>query len=131
MTRENAIDIIKCLAWHTRPNEEDIEQAIEALEQQPCDCISRAWLKESIHNFYHGLKHTPTEEDIQAYIDAAPPVTPQPKTGQWIGYNTDKEGWKRTDGSPVFMICSECKGMVLNNGSAHYCSYCGARMEAE
>jgi hypothetical protein len=34
MTREKAIDIIKCLAWHTRPNEEDIEQAIEALEQE-------------------------------------------------------------------------------------------------
>ena len=34
MTNEEAIDIIKCLAWHTRPNEEDIEQAIKALEQQ-------------------------------------------------------------------------------------------------
>ena len=33
MTREEAIDIIKCLAWHTRPNEEDIEQAIKTLEQ--------------------------------------------------------------------------------------------------
>ncbi len=35
MTREQAIDIIKCLAWHTRPNEEDIEQAIKTLEQEP------------------------------------------------------------------------------------------------
>lgn len=35
MTREEAIDIIKCLAWHTRPNEEDIERAIKALEQEP------------------------------------------------------------------------------------------------
>lgn len=35
MTREEAIDIIKCLAWHTRPNEEDIEQAIKALKQEP------------------------------------------------------------------------------------------------
>lgn len=34
MTNNEAIDIIKCLAWHTRPNEEDIEQAIKALEQQ-------------------------------------------------------------------------------------------------
>ena len=33
MTNSEAIDIIKCLAWHTRPNEEDIEQAIEALKQ--------------------------------------------------------------------------------------------------
>ena len=33
MTKEEAIDIIKCLAWHTRPDEESIEQAIKALEQ--------------------------------------------------------------------------------------------------
>ena len=37
MTNEEAIDIIKCLAWHTRPDEEDIQQAIKALEQEPCD----------------------------------------------------------------------------------------------
>ena len=35
MTRQKAIDIIKCLAWHTRPNEEDIEQAIKTLQQEP------------------------------------------------------------------------------------------------
>ena len=35
MTRKEAIDIIKCLAWHRRPDEEDIEQAIKALEQEP------------------------------------------------------------------------------------------------
>ena len=35
MTREEAIDIIKCLAWHTRPDEEEIKQAIKALEQEP------------------------------------------------------------------------------------------------
>ena len=41
MTKEQAIDIIKCLAWHARPDEEEIEQAIKALEQQPCDdCVS-------------------------------------------------------------------------------------------
>lgn len=37
MTKEEAIDIIKCLAWHTRPDEESIETAIKALEQQTCD----------------------------------------------------------------------------------------------
>ena len=46
---------------------------------EPCDdAISREWLKIAIHNFYYGLKHTPTEEDIQAYIDAAPSVNSQP-----------------------------------------------------
>ena len=51
--------------------------------------------------------------------------------GHWKGYNMDKDGWKRTDGSPVFLICSECGGTVLNNGSAYwnFCPHCGARME--
>ena len=52
----------------------------------------------------------------------------QRKTGKWIGYNTEQDGWKRTDGSPVFMSCSECNGLVLNNGSAHwnFCPNCGS-----
>lgn len=43
MTREKAIDIFKCLAYHNlRPSEEEIDEAIKALEQEPCeDCISR------------------------------------------------------------------------------------------
>ena len=49
------------------------------------DAISRAWIKESIHNLYHYSRHTPTEEDIQEYIvDDALPVTPKPKMGRWI-----------------------------------------------
>lgn len=36
------------------------------------DLISRAWLKEAIHNFFNGLTHEVTEEDIQRYIDVAP-----------------------------------------------------------
>ena len=31
MTKEEAIDIIKCLAWHRRPPEEEVEMAIKAL----------------------------------------------------------------------------------------------------
>ncbi len=83
MTKEEAIDIVKCLAWHTRPNEEDIELAIKALSAEPCeDCISRAWVKEAIHNLYHYLRHTPTEEDIQEYVvDDAPSVTPKQRVG--------------------------------------------------
>ena len=61
-----------------------LKMAITALSQELCtDAISREWLKTAIHNFYYGLKHTPTEEDIQAYIDAAPSVSAE-KTGRWI-----------------------------------------------
>lgn len=35
MTRKEAIDVIKCLAWHTRPSEEEIEQAIKTLKKKP------------------------------------------------------------------------------------------------
>ena len=51
MTTGEAIDIIKCLAWHTRPDEEDVEQAIKALEQEPCDMkqrVEKEYLYESL-----------------------------------------------------------------------------------
>jgi len=58
---------------------------------------------------------------------------PEQKTGKWKGYNADNQNWLRTDGSPVFLICSECGQVVVNNFSAHwnYCSNCGCKMEVE
>ena len=61
-------------------------------------------------------------------------VIPQPeRKGKWKGYNADDPNWLRTDGSPAFLICSECGQVVVNNFSAHwnYCSNCGAKMERE
>lgn len=51
MTREEAIDIIKCLAWHTRPTEEMIEQAIKELEQESTvrNCFGCKYAKDN-HN---------------------------------------------------------------------------------
>ena len=75
MTREEAIDIIKCLAWHTRPDEEDVEQAIKVLEQQPCDdYISR---QEVINCVTSNEFRYKIVEDIKAL----PSVTPKEKTG--------------------------------------------------
>lgn len=49
------------------------------------DLISREDLKKAIHNFFYGLNHTVTEEDIQAYIDATPTVTVDERPhGKWI-----------------------------------------------
>lgn len=50
--------------------------------------------------------------------------------GEWIGYNADKEDWLRTDGTPIFLVCDKCHGIVINNGSAHwnFCPNCGAKM---
>ena len=36
------------------------------------DLISREFLQTAFHNFFNGLNHTPTEEDIQRYIEVAP-----------------------------------------------------------
>lgn len=79
--KENITAILEC--YFTGFKKEIIDSACNRiLEQEPCDdAISREWLKIAIHNFYYRLKHTPTEEDIQAYIDAAPSVTPQTKVG--------------------------------------------------
>ena len=102
------------------------------MNQYDCeDAISRAWLKEAIHNFYYGLKHTPTEEDIQAYIDAAPSVTPKQKTGrfEWVHY----------DDFPSLgdWVCSECKSVAVECVRKDYmggipiykyCPNCGAKM---
>jgi F0F1-type ATP synthase assembly protein I len=41
MTRKEAIEVIKCLAWHTRPSEEEIEQAIKVLKKKPCKDAER------------------------------------------------------------------------------------------
>ena len=56
------------------------------------------------------------------------------KTGKWKGYNTEEpHKWLRNDGTPIFLVCSECCGTVMNNGSAHwnYCPNCGAKMEGQ
>lgn len=36
--------------------------------------IDAEWLKESLHNFFTGNFHPITEDDIMAYIDAAPTI---------------------------------------------------------
>lgn len=72
-----------------------------------------------------------SQQSMVKILHDLPPAEPERKKGEWVGYNTDKgDEWKRTDGSPVFMSCSICNGMVLNNGAAHwnFCSNCGADM---
>jgi rubrerythrin len=96
-----------------------------------CDLISREWLKTAIHNFYYGLKHTPTEEDIQAYIDVAPSISTE-KTGRWK--------WVQYDRNPNIgnWHCSECNRIVSGTITAaspvysyKYCPNCGAKMGVE
>jgi DNA-directed RNA polymerase subunit RPC12/RpoP len=127
MTINKAIDIIKCLAWHTRPSEEDVEQVIKALEQQPCeDAISRQeaikYLNTNMAWYDEDGEIADSDEKLKAITDlvnGVPPVIPQPKTGHWI--NIDETHSKCDRCGAVFEIASE-------NGEANYCPNCGAKM---
>lgn len=83
------------------------------------DLISREFLQTAIHNFFYGLNHTPTEEDIQRYIEVAPSVE---NKGEWI--------WQTED----IYKCSECGEdihvkEVMNEPQYVCCPMCGARMK--
>ena len=75
-------------------------------------------------------------EEYQRIIDrfmAFASAEPERKKGKWKGYNDGDPNWQRDDGSPIFLICSECHETVINNGSAHwnFCPNCGADMRGE
>jgi hypothetical protein len=136
MTKESMINVLQHKAEHikTRIKPEFFLEVADALEQQPCeDAISRKWLKTAIHNFYHGLKHTPTEEDIQAYIDVAPSEQPKYNTSEWCHdckeYDQDKHCCPRYNGvirNAVEEIKQAKMGHWIEIGYHIYeCSECG------
>jgi hypothetical protein len=69
-------------------------------------------------------------EILMNHIEAKRKSEPQRMRGKWKGYNGENPDWQRTDGSPVFLICSECGATVVNNFAAkwNYCCVCGADM---
>ena len=76
-----------------------------------------------------------TERSAFKYDVADAPTIAQPerKTGRWKGYNSDRLDWQRDDGSPIFISCSECFEIVMNNCAGHwnFCPNCGADMRGE
>lgn len=72
-------------------------------------------------------------ECVRATIDSMPTLEQKRKKGKWKGYNDGDPNWQRDDGSPIFLICSECHETVINNGSAHwnFCPNCGSDMRGE
>lgn len=111
MTNEEAIDIIKCLAWHTRPNEEDIEQAIKALEQEPYDDAK-----------YHE-EHGEVIVDKAVWEDAKRALEQEPKTGHWKRISMDKY----SEHAKYWYRCDRCG--KDNLGNTDWCPNCGARMD--
>ena len=62
-------------------------------------------------------------------IDRQPTIE-ECKTGKWLGYRAHEKDWQRNDGSSVFLVCSLCNEIVMNNGAPrwNYCPNCGAKM---
>ncbi len=80
----------------------------------------------------HIEKIMTVEEMLDTYTNEGCPtmyVIQERKTGKWIPYNEDKEDWLRSDGTPIFMHCSECHSMVVNYFafSWNYCPECGSK----
>lgn len=95
---------------------EVIDEATNALEQEPCeDTISRQVVKEQMIKYgFHAPDMTVTEfvEDM----DMLPPVQPKRKTGHWIRVGDNK------------LKCSECD-CYTRYVEPNYCSNCGAKMD--
>lgn len=132
MTNSEAIELIKVaqaeVEWSCPMDyAAAFDLAIKALEQQPCeDAISR----QAAINAIYGLidesreeyKENPHIDLIVETIEDLPPVTPQPKTGRWIGIDEEPhEDWE----------CDNCGFAIWadeNIEKFHYCPNCGAKM---
>ena len=92
------------------------------------DTISRSSVLRKLDSFHPD--YTFNLASFKNLIKAEPTVE---KKGKWEGYNGDNPDWQRTDGSPVFLVCSECGATVVNNFAAkwNYCCSCGADMRGE
>ncbi len=146
MTREESVSILKKLIpKDSRGNgkvktniaiTEAILNAIEALEQEPCeDCISRQKVLSTLFYKSDGNCEVVLNKNLQDRIKALPSVYPQkPKTGHWI---RNKEQGVQAVGY-VNYHCSECGREICSkyNGRISlvkeypYC-HCGAKMESE
>jgi rubrerythrin len=151
MTREEKISRLKdilseinendnAVCYLTSEDNELIESAIEALEQEPCeDAISRKEALEALEQ-EEPLVWCDGADEIAAYnqwssdvdtIKNIPSVQPKPKTGHWEpmwygGYADGCPVWEEWD-------CSECgyEHNGLEDTLTNYCPNCGAKMESE
>lgn len=97
------------------------EEAIEYLE--------KLFMIADITDEYGDMADTePYETAINMAVEALSSAEPERKTGKWIGYKADDKEWQRNDGSPIFLVCDQCKNQVINNGSAtwNFCPSCGS-----
>ncbi len=87
---------------------------LKALEQEPCeDAVSRQEVKEQMLKYgFYGPDMTVTE-----FVEDLPPVTPQPKMGQWINGECSICG----EHAPYWILATTYY-------NSKYCPNCGYRM---
>lgn len=129
--------------WKRGRYREAIKEALEQLQQEPCDdCISRFSIKKKLqehHDFYvnayGGFNNLPPNDKPRvdeitnciSMVVNEPPVTPQPKIGQWFideRPESDRE-----------VVCSNCGQPIFKyhkldfDYRPKYCPNCGAKMQ--
>lgn len=132
ISREEAVEELKHLEYYNRPFDNSVEScmksekrneailmAIKALEQEPCDAVSRKAAIDACDQSINIL-------DATDRIKALPSVTPAEKVGHWINVNEGK--WNTI---PAYK-CSECGANAdLRDwsGESPYCPWCGCKMQ--
>ena len=124
----NGMRLVKSFVDGKRP---DYEKVSHLKEQQPCnDAISRQAVIELVEGWWIG--HT-KEDDLATEIKSLPPVTPQPKVGEWLEkeINSDNaiEEWQ----SARCSVCDRYHTTPYMYYFSHYdyCPHCGTKMEGE
>ena len=103
---------------YTLAPREVFDDAIKALEQEPCgDVISRQAVLDIIDSDwkYEGMEH---------YINELPSVNPQePRTGRWIEH-IERDDYN--DHEDIWYECDQCH--ADSKKTSNYCPNCGANM---
>lgn len=87
------------------------------------DCVSRRWLIKAFRNYFKGLNHTVTEEDIEAYLVAAPSIE---NKGEWKKTYLDHVAMGE---KPSILYCSVCHQCITY--PTNFCPNCGADMRGK